>query len=175
MRNKRYMAATMAACIFSLCGWAQMEFSFGETDIKVSPMDDGCTLVQLPEGTDLRRIGESMSVKVDGVSVPLDDINPTTAITRGEIETFVYKDKAYSFRFTDNQYSAYLFAYFNGNAQWQEQICFAISEDGFSYTPLNGGDPIINSADIANKKAVRDPHILRGEDGYFYMVVTDMR
>lgn len=178
MRNKRCMAATAAAFFFSMCGWAQMEFSFGETDIKVSPLDDGCTLVQLPEGTDLSRIGESMSVKVDGVSVPLDDINPnpaTTTITRGEIETFVYEDKAYSFRFTDNQYSAYLFAYFNGNEQWQEQICFAISEDGFSYTPLNGGDPIINSADIANKKAVRDPHILRGEDGYFYMVVTDMR
>ena len=69
----------------------------------------------------------------------------------------------------------YLFAYFNGNAQSQEQICFALSEDGYNYTPLNEGNPIINSSDIANKKAVRDPHILRGEDGYFYMVVTDMR
>ena len=69
----------------------------------------------------------------------------------------------------------YLFAYFNGNAQWQEQICFALSPDGYSYTPLNNGNPIINSADIALKQAVRDPHILRGEDGYFYMVVTDMR
>lgn len=73
------------------------------------------------------------------------------------------------------QMEYYLFAYFNGNAQWQEQICFAISTDGYNYTPLNDGDPIINSADIALKKAVRDPHILRGEDGYFYMVVTDMR
>ena len=69
----------------------------------------------------------------------------------------------------------YLFAYFNGNAQSQEQICFAISKDGYNYTPLNKGNPIINSSDIANKQAVRDPHILRGEDGYFYMVVTDMR
>ncbi|MBO5679137.1 MAG: CotH kinase family protein [Bacteroidaceae bacterium] len=69
----------------------------------------------------------------------------------------------------------YLFAYFNGNSQWQEQICFAISTDGYNYTPLNNGNPIINSADIALKQAVRDPHILRGEDGYFYMVVTDMR
>ena len=69
----------------------------------------------------------------------------------------------------------YLFAYFNGNSQWQEQICFALSTDGYNYTPLNNGDPIISSADIALKQAVRDPHILRGEDGYFYMVVTDMR
>ena len=72
-------------------------------------------------------------------------------------------------------YAYYLFAYFNGNSQWQEQICFAISIDGYNYTPLNNGDPIISSADIALKQAVRDPHILRGEDGYFYMVVTDMR
>ena len=69
----------------------------------------------------------------------------------------------------------YLFAYFNGNAQWQEQICFALSKDGYNYTPLNEGNPIINSSDIAKKKAVRDPHILRGADGYFYMVVTDMK
>ena len=69
----------------------------------------------------------------------------------------------------------YLFAYFNGNSQWQEQICFALSTDGYNYTPLNNGNPIINSADIALKQAVRDPHILRGEDGYFYMVVTDMK
>ncbi len=72
-------------------------------------------------------------------------------------------------------FAYYLFAYFNGNAQWQEQICFALSTDGYNYTPLNNGNPIINSADIALKQAVRDPHILRGEDGYFYMVVTDMR
>lgn len=72
-------------------------------------------------------------------------------------------------------YVGYLFAYFNGNAPWQEQICFALSADGYNYVPLNDGNPIISSDTIANKKAVRDPHILRGEDGNFYMVVTDMR
>ena len=75
----------------------------------------------------------------------------------------------------EEPYVGYLFAYFNGNAPWQEQICFALSADGYNYTPLNNGNPIISSDTIANKQAVRDPHILRGEDGYFYMVVTDMR
>lgn len=71
---------------------------------------------------------------------------------------------------------SYLFAYFTGNAPEEEQICFALSDDGYNYTLLNDGEPIINSADIARKKSVRDPHILRGEDGKtFYMVVTDMR
>ena len=51
-------------------------------------------------------------------------------------------------------YAAYLFAYFNGNAPWQEQICFALSADGYNYTPLNNGEPIISSDTIANKKAV---------------------
>ena len=72
-------------------------------------------------------------------------------------------------------YAGYLFAYFNGNAPWQEQICFALSADGYNYVPLNDGNPIISSDTIANKHCVRDPHILRGEDGYFYMVVTDMQ
>ena len=75
----------------------------------------------------------------------------------------------------EEPYVGYLFAYFNGNAPWQEQICFALSADGYNYTPLNNGNPIISSDTIANKQAVRDPHILRGEDGNFYMVVTDMR
>lgn len=71
---------------------------------------------------------------------------------------------------------AYLFSYFTGNAPAEEQIHFAISYDGLHYTALNDGKPVINSADIALKKSVRDPHILRGEDGNtFYMVVTDMR
>ena len=71
--------------------------------------------------------------------------------------------------------TAYLFTYFTGNAPEQEQICYAISEDGWNYTPLNNGKPIIASAEIARTGCVRDPHILRGKGGWFYMVVTDMR
>lgn len=71
--------------------------------------------------------------------------------------------------------TAYLFTYFTGNAPEQEQICYALSEDGWNYTPLNDGKPVIASADFARTGCVRDPHILRGEDGYFYMVVTDMK
>ena len=71
--------------------------------------------------------------------------------------------------------SKYLFAYFTGNAPAEEQVCYAVSDDGFNYTPLNGGKPIIASDSIALAKGVRDPHVLRGEDGAFYMVLTDMR
>ena len=74
-----------------------------------------------------------------------------------------------------SEYTAYLFTYFTGNGQSQEQIHFALSYDGISYTPLNDGRPVISSDTISLKQAVRDPHILRGEDGCYYMVVTDMR
>ena len=71
---------------------------------------------------------------------------------------------------------AYLFTYFNSNDPKDEQICYAISDDGYNYTPLNHGNPVIESDTIAYTQCVRDPHILRGEDGKtFYMVVTDMR
>ena len=71
---------------------------------------------------------------------------------------------------------AYLFTYITGNAPDKEQICYALSDDGYNYTPLNGGNPVISSDTIAYTQCVRDPHILRCEDGKtFYMVVTDMK
>lgn len=72
-------------------------------------------------------------------------------------------------------YVAYLFTYFTGNAPEKEQICYALSHDGWNYTPMNNGLPVIASDSIARTKCVRDPHILRGEDGWFYQVITDMK
>ena len=75
-----------------------------------------------------------------------------------------------------NKMVAYLFTYFNSNDPKDEQICYAISDDGYNFTPLNHGNPVISSDTIALTQCVRDPHILRCEDGKtFYMVVTDMR
>jgi len=75
-----------------------------------------------------------------------------------------------------NEKVCFLFTYFTGNAPEEEQICYALSEDGYNYTLLNQGLPVIKSDSIAYTQCVRDPHILRGEDGKtFYMVVTDMK
>jgi len=71
--------------------------------------------------------------------------------------------------------SAYLFAYFTGNDKKKEAIRFALSADGFHYVALNGNQPIVSSAAISQTGGVRDPHIVRGQDGKtFYMVATDM-
>jgi beta-xylosidase len=70
--------------------------------------------------------------------------------------------------------SAYLFAYFTGNGPGEEQVHYAISTDGYHYQALNGNKPVIDSKDISTSGGVRDPNILRGEDGNFYMVLTDL-
>ncbi|MGI4739383.1 MAG: family 43 glycosylhydrolase [Janthinobacterium lividum] len=71
--------------------------------------------------------------------------------------------------------SAYLFVYFTGNDKQEEAIRFALSPDGYHYRALNGNRPVISSAAISQTGGVRDPHILRGQDGKtFFLVATDM-
>ena len=73
------------------------------------------------------------------------------------------------------QQPAYLFAYFTGNRDNGEAVRLAISHDGFNYKALNNNLPILDSKQISSTGGVRDPFILRGEDGNtFYMVLTDM-
>ena len=182
MKPTQRLATLIAAALLAMGSHAQMVFTFTDLTVKETVLADGSTLVEFPAGTDLNDFdARDLTITIDGTTVQPASITPnptTTFITEGEIETFVYDGKAYSFRFVTEGYStcsSYLFAYFNGNSPQQEQICFAISDDGFNYTPLNGGAPILNSTDISLKGGVRDPHILRGEDGWFYMVVTDMR
>lgn len=71
---------------------------------------------------------------------------------------------------------SYLFVFFSDNTPEGEQIRYAISDDGINYTSLNDGKPVVLSDTIALTHSIRDPHILRSEDGKtFYMVLTDMR
>ncbi len=74
------------------------------------------------------------------------------------------------------KFEGYLFAYFEGSGRRseQEQIRFAVSENATHWFALNRNRPILASADISQTGGVRDPHLLRGEDGKFYMTVTDM-
>ena len=73
----------------------------------------------------------------------------------------------------EDPYTAYLFVHFK---EGYESIRFAISDDGYNYKALNNDDPVLNSQEISSTGGVRDPHILRGNDGIsYYMVATDMR
>ncbi|MDD3080242.1 MAG: family 43 glycosylhydrolase [Paludibacter sp.] len=76
----------------------------------------------------------------------------------------------------DEGYAGYLWVYFTGNTAYtQENIFFALSSDGYNYKTLNSGNYVIKADTISNMNGVRDPHIMRGADGKYYMVATDMR
>ena len=73
---------------------------------------------------------------------------------------------------TSANFEGYLFAYFEGrgDAKQQEHLRFALSDDGVNWRALNENRPIIASDTISESGGIRDPHILRGEDGRFYIV-----
>lgn len=71
-------------------------------------------------------------------------------------------------------YQAYLFVYFTGNGPGEEAVHYAVSTDGFNFHALNHNRPVISPDSISRRGGVRDPHLLRGEDGLFYMVLTDL-
>lgn len=82
---------------------------------------------------------------------------------------------AFAEKIEEKDLTAYLFVYFTGNHISQEAVCYAVSMDGYTYWALNDNKPVIDSKVISSTGGVRDPHILRCEDGKtFYMVVTDM-
>lgn len=73
-------------------------------------------------------------------------------------------------------YGGYLFAYFTGEGTATgEQIYFAASRgnDPLRYDVLNGGKPALVST--AGTKGVRDPFVLRKQDGTFVLIATDLR
>jgi beta-xylosidase len=74
------------------------------------------------------------------------------------------------------KFAGYLFAYFEGGGDQNlmEQLRFAVSEDAQNWYTLNGNRSIIASDSISESGGIRDPHILHGEEGCYYIVATDM-
>lgn len=104
--SKRFFGL-VAAAMLTVNALAQtMTFTYASgITATASEMADGSWLMQLPAGTDLNKA--ITGVKVNGTAVDAAAVvpNPTeTLITDGEIETFVYDGKAYSFRFIAGEY-----------------------------------------------------------------------
>lgn len=68
-------------------------------------------------------------------------------------------------------FSAYLLVYFKDQTH---SLHFAVSADGYSFTDVNDGAPVLRGGNIAEQKGIRDPHIVRGPDGAFYLSMTDL-
>ena len=72
----------------------------------------------------------------------------------------------------------YLFAYFTGNgdvtttSSENQAIRFAVSADNKNFTVLNNGNPVIKQS--KGTLNCRDPYIFLGQDGWFYVIATDM-
>ena len=67
----------------------------------------------------------------------------------------------------------YLFCYFVGNKPEEESVHFAVSEDGYNFSALNGNMQVIKQK--LGKKCCRDPFIFRDKDNIFHIIATDMR
>lgn len=72
---------------------------------------------------------------------------------------------------SEKDMGGYLMVYFKDETH---SAYFAVSRDGYTFTDVNGGDPVFDGATLAEQKGVRDPHITRGPDGAFYLAMTDL-
>ena len=72
---------------------------------------------------------------------------------------------------TEKDMGAYLFTFFSDPTH---SLFMAISYDGYTFTPVNNGKPIIAGDSIAEQRGIRDPHIYRAPNGKFYIAMTDL-
>jgi len=82
-------------------------------------------------------------------------------------KNFVYRNAVP----TEDDMSAYLMVFHKDDTH---SLHMALSADGYSFTALNDGNPVIAGDTIADQKGIRDPHIYRGPGGAFYMAMTDL-
>ncbi len=71
----------------------------------------------------------------------------------------------------EKEMAAYLLVYFTDPTH---SLFMALSPDGYTFTDVNNGQPVIGGDTIATQKGIRDPHITRGPDGAFYLAMTDL-
>jgi hypothetical protein len=74
-------------------------------------------------------------------------------------------------KFSEKDLAGYLLVYFKDQNQ---SAYLAVSADGYTFTDINGGQPVFIGSELAEQKGVRDPHITRGPDGAFYLAMTDL-
>ena len=72
---------------------------------------------------------------------------------------------------TEEDMGAYLLTFFSDDTH---SLHMALSTDGYTFTAVNDGKPVIDGKTIASQKGIRDPHITRGPDGGFYLAMTDL-
>ena len=121
--------------------------------------------------TDQAADGKAAGVVTRGAVDQTVILTATSGAATKEIEVTV---KAAPAPITEDDYVGYLFGHFIGEGSAnQEQIYFAISEDGRSFTDMNSGQPVITST--VGELGLRDPYMYRSPEGdRFFIVATDL-
>ncbi|MCP2163424.1 glycoside hydrolase family 43 protein [Goodfellowiella coeruleoviolacea] len=73
-------------------------------------------------------------------------------------------------------YTAYVMGYFTESPSGRGSdygLHLAVSPDGLNWTPLNQNNPVVTPT--AGTQGLRDPHILRKQDGTFVVLATDLK
>ena len=73
--------------------------------------------------------------------------------------------------YEEKDMGAYLMVFFTDPTH---DLFMATSPDGYTFTAVNDGNPVIGGDSIAEQHGIRDPHISRGPDGAFYLAMTDL-
>ena len=71
----------------------------------------------------------------------------------------------------EKKMAAYLMVFHKDDTH---SLHMALSRDGYTFTALNDGKPVIAGDTIAEQRGIRDPHIFRAPDGSFYLSMTDL-
>ena len=65
---------------------------------------------------------------------------------------------------SEQEMQAYLMVYFSDATH---SLHMALSRDGYNFTSVNDGLPVVAGDTISEQHGVRDPHVSRGPDGAF--------
>ena len=110
------------------------------------------------------------------VTLPLDSLRNTHTLSLhivdpGQIvQKITYRENKTK-RPEEKDMAGYLMVYFKEHGH---NVYFAVSKDGYTFTDVNHGNPVMRGDTIALQKGIRDPHIYRGPDNAFYLSLTDL-
>ncbi len=125
-------------------------------------------------GVALALLAQTMAVAQDTRAVPGVAASATAASESADRQLRIVADVDLGRRPpppTPAARTAYLLSYFQEHVH---ALHFAISRDGYRFTALNHGKPVLSGLTIAKQKGIRDPYLMRGPDGAFYLTMTDL-
>ncbi|MFA6872456.1 MAG: immunoglobulin-like domain-containing protein [Bacteroidaceae bacterium] len=106
--------------------------------------------------------------KRPAVGEPAKSVLLTATIFSGEVQL----QKQFKVNVAAQEdFSNYLLVYFNDSTH---SLFMALSDDGYVFTSLNDGKPVMAGDTISEQGGIRDPHIFRAPDGTFYLTLTDL-